>query len=157
MLFLFSVPDPPSNLRKKSEGTSYIEVHWDEPVGGKDSYKLRYKKTSELDISYQSRSIAKELTAYQIDTLNAGETYDIGIKTISGTEESSYTNTQITTGKSIPKVNLDFVFNLILRCLIISNAPHIYFVFSFHILKWNVIKRTMNNLLQSLQLCQKSS
>ena len=96
MLFLFLVPDPPLNLREKTKGTSYIEVQWKKPDGGKDSYEIRYKKAS--DTSYLSRSIEKDLTAYQIDTLKAGETYDIGIKTISGTEESTYTDTQITTG-----------------------------------------------------------
>ena len=100
MFFLFSVPDPPSNLREKSKGTSYIEIQWNEPTGGKDSYEIRYKKASEPEASYQSRSVGNELTAHQIDTLIAGETYDIGIKTISGTEESTCTDTRITTGNS---------------------------------------------------------
>ena len=100
---LFSVPNRPSSLTQKSIGATYIEVQWAVPTGGKDSYELRYKKAS--DASYQSRRVGKELTAYQIDGLNAGKTYDIGIRTISGTEESYYTDTRIATGTSTLKVN----------------------------------------------------
>lgn len=99
VVYLLSVPDHPWSFGAKSRGTTYIEVQWTAPDGGRDSYEIRYKKQSET--VYQEISpVDKDVTSYQIVGLEAGVSYDIGIRTISVTEQSEYTSTTLSTGNS---------------------------------------------------------
>ena len=99
VVLLLSVPNAPGSLVQANKGTSYIEIRWNKPTGGVDSYELRYKKATDGNYPSSTTSIGKEQTTYQIDELNAGVTYDIQIRTVSKTESSSYALIRLQTGK----------------------------------------------------------
>lgn len=97
--FVFSAPDPPSNLTIITRGGKQASVSWSPPLQGHHSgYKLRLISLSEPSAPLRNLPVEDDTSKYVIRDLHPGATYQLQAYTVfEGKESVAYTSTNFTT------------------------------------------------------------